>query len=152
MPRRSALVALCAAVLLVAASCGKEERPTTPSRGAPSIGIAKPADGSTVPTGGVEVAADVSNFRLVNKLGDAAEVGEGHIHFYLDVSPLPTDPGKPAVTVDASTYHATGETSYTWPGLSAGTHTFGAQLVNNDHTPLQPPATATVTVTVRVPY
>jgi hypothetical protein len=45
-------------------------------------------------------------------------------------------------------YHAEAVTSYTWQGVRPGTHTFAVQLVNNDHTPLEPPVTDQVTVTV----
>jgi hypothetical protein len=82
----------------------------------------------------------------VDKLGLAVVAGEGHIHYFLDVTP-PTDPTKPAVT-GPGTYAATASTSYTWANVAAGSHTFYAELINNDHKPLVPPVTAQVTVTV----
>lgn len=88
-----------------------------------------------------------SNFQVVNKLGQPPASGEGHVHFYMDVAKVPTEPGKPAVTAQG-TYHATAGTSHTWEDVPAGSHTFSAQLVNNDHTPLSPPVSETVTVTV----
>ena len=39
-------------------------------------------------------------------------------------------------------------TSHTWKDVSAGRHTLGVQLVNNDDSPLDPPATDTVEITV----
>ena len=60
---------------------------------------------------------------------------------------MPTTAGQPAVSPEG-TYHAEATTSYTWPDVAPGEHTFGVQLVNNDHTPLEPPVVAAVTVTV----
>ncbi|MBI2851567.1 MAG: DUF4399 domain-containing protein, partial [Chloroflexi bacterium] len=85
----------------------------------------------------------VSNFELLPP-GGAAAVGKGHLHYYMDVT-IPTTPGQPAVSA-AGTYKATPGTSATWDNVPAGTHTFGVQLVNNDHTPLSPPVTAQITV------
>lgn len=90
----------------------------------------------------VEVEAYPASFRIVDKLGQAARDGEGHVHFYLDVDEIPTAAGKPAVTRDESTYHATADTTYVWKDVPSGKHTFGVQLVNNDHTPLEPPVTS----------
>ena len=53
----------------------------------------------------------------------------------------------PADAIGA-TYKAVQTTTTTWDNVPAGTHTFGVQLVNNDHTPFSPPITATVTVTI----
>ncbi len=115
---------------------------------APAVEITAPKDGSTVPAGSLEVTVKASNFKVVDKLNQAATKGEGHIHYYIDVAKIPTTPGQPAITADANTYHAVATTSYTWPDVKAGKHTFAVQLVNNDHTPLEPPVTAEVTVTV----
>ncbi len=38
-----------------------------------------------------------------------------------------------------------------WENMAPGEHTFGVQLVNNNHTPLDPPVTAAVMVTVESP-
>ena len=72
----------------------------------------------------------VSNFNLVDKQGQAAVPGEGHIIYYMDVTP----PG----TAAAGTYAASINTSYTWHNVSPGIHFFSVQLVNNDDTPLNP--------------
>ena len=112
----------------------------------PAIQISLPADGSTLPTGDVTLSVNVSGFNLVDKLSQASAAGEGHIHYYLDVDP-PTTPGQPAVTAD-DTYAATIDIYHTWVDVSPGLHTLGAQLVNNDHTPLNDPVAAEVTVTL----
>jgi hypothetical protein len=145
---------LCALLAFVA--CGTGEEPTleqppqaeeSPADGA-TVQITEPAKGSTVEAGDVKVTVDPQNFNIVDKLGQDPVAGEGHVHFYFDVEEIPTTPGQPAVTADASTYHAAATTTYTWPDVEAGEHTFGVQLVNNNHTPLEPPVTAEVTVTV----
>jgi hypothetical protein len=102
---------------------------------------------STIDAGDIEVGVDVGDFKIVDKLGEAPVLGEGHVHYYLDAGIVPTAPGKPAVTQE-NTYHAEATTSYTWQGVRPGIHTFVVQLVNNDHTPLEPPVTDQVVVTV----
>lgn len=114
----------------------------------PSVDITTPEDGASVEAGDVEVTVSAESFEVVDKLGQEAVDGEGHIHFYFDVDEIPTEPDKPAVTADESTYHAAATTTHTWTDVEAGEHTFGVQLVNNDHTPLVPAVTAEVTVTV----
>ena len=166
MPRWLGLLSSLIAISLVvlAAACDDDEgapggvtpgaeTPTvaaeTPTVAAgPGAEITTPADGSTVPAGDVQVSVSVSGFEIVNRLGEPAVEGEGHVHFYLDVSEIPTTPGQPAVTAEG-TYHAEATTSYSWPDVQPGEHTLAVQLVNNDHTPLDPPVTAEVTVTVQ---
>jgi len=107
------------------------------------------AEGATLNAGDIKVGVDVKKFDVVDKIGQAAKEGEGHIHYYIDAGEVPTKDGQPAVTSDNRTYHAQATKDYTWPNVSAGEHTFAAQLVNNDHTPLRPPVIAQVTVTVK---
>ncbi len=161
--------AALAAALIAAAACGDDEEdgaatpptatsaPAAPTRApteppaaeaAPSVAIVEPADGATVPAGDVTVTVEVSNFEVVDNLNAPAAPGEGHVHFYIDVADLPTTPGQPAVSAQG-TYHASATTTYTWPDVPPGEHTFAVQLVNNDHTPLDPPVVAEVTVTVQ---
>lgn len=130
-------LAVVASVLLAITACG-------------SGGGAMPTVGfRATPSGGdVEVEAYPRDFQVVDKLGREASNGEGHVHFYLDVKQIPTTPGRPAVTSDGKTYHATAQTTYTWMDVPKGTHTLAAQLVNNDHTPLEPPVVAQQDVTV----
>ncbi|MDO8635699.1 MAG: hypothetical protein Q7R34_05560, partial [Dehalococcoidia bacterium] len=111
---------------------------------APAIQMTSPS--GSVQAGDITVSVQVSDFSIVNKLGQANVADEGHIHYFLDVDAA-TTPGKPAVTA-AGTYAATVSTSYTWKNVAAGTHTFSAELINNDHTPLVPPIVATMTITV----
>lgn len=115
---------------------------------APMIMITSPMDGATVLAGNVTVTATVSNFNVVDKQGQTRVPGEGHVHFYMDVSPIPSDPAKPAIPPDASAAwaHVSG-TTYTFTNVTTGPHTFAVQLVNNDHTPISPIVTDSVTVT-----
>jgi hypothetical protein len=97
----------------------------------------------------VTIEADVQRFEVVNKIGDAPEDGKGHVHFYLDVGEIPTDPGEEAIVGDGKgRYAATASTSHTWNDLEPGRHTLGVQLVKNNHRPLEPPVTAEITITV----
>jgi hypothetical protein len=121
----------------------------TPASTVPSVTIISPTSGSTVAPGTVTVSINVANF-IIQPPGGANQAGYGHIHYYRDVT-IPTDPTKGAVTpADAigATYQAIQTMTATWQNVTAGTHTFGVQLVNNDHKPFDPPITGTVTVTV----
>ena len=117
-----------------------------PEIGPPAAVIVSPRDNAVVPAGNVTITAQATNFNLVDKLGQANVQREGHLHYFLDVEP-PTTPGQPAVTAQG-TYAATADTSYTWNNVPSGTHSFSIELVNNDHTPLDTPVVAKVTVNV----
>ncbi len=146
-------LAVMAVVVVAAVSVGlvgcKKATTTTPAAtttaAAPAVRITSPAAGATVPAGSVTVNIEASNFQIV-PVGGTAAAGQGHVHYYLDVT-IPTAAGQPAVSA-AGTYKAVPATTATWDNLAPGSHTFGVQLVNNNHTPLSPPVTATVTVTV----
>ena len=124
----------------------------TPEAGGAEAGatveFVSPEDGDTVDGLDVTLEVDVDDFDVVDKLGEPAEDGEGHIHYYIDVDDVPTEPGQPAVTGDDRTYHATSEMSHTFDDVDPGEHTFAIQLVNNDHTPLEPPVVEEITITV----
>jgi hypothetical protein len=93
---------------------------------------------TTVNTRNITVKVQVSNFKIVDKVGQPNAPGEGHINYFLDVNP-PTVPGQPAVTAEGSFARGTA-TSYTWTNLYDGPHRLSVELVNNDETPLSPPA------------
>jgi plastocyanin len=114
--------------------------------GIPAITITQPMNGSSVPAGNITVMVGVTDFNLSCDLGSAAEIGTGHIHYYMDVA-VPTAPGRPAITAP-STYIPTANVSCTWKNLQPGDYNLSAQLVNNDHTPFIPLAYDTVIVTV----
>ncbi|HTY52080.1 MAG TPA: PQQ-dependent sugar dehydrogenase [Methanomicrobiales archaeon] len=131
------------AVLAALAGCAAQQAPS------PAISIVTPQNGATVQAGDIPVTVQVSNFNIVDKQGQASVAGEGHVHFYLDIGTVPSDPAKPAIPSDASVpwAHVSG-TSYTFANVAPGTHVITVQLVNNDHTPLIPLAVATATITV----
>ncbi len=127
-------------------ACTPEPTPTPTPISQPVATINSPLDGAELPAGDVTVSISVSDFSIVQKLGESPTSGEGHIHYYMNAEP-PTIPGQSAVT-GSGTYAATTETSHIWENVEPGTHTFSVQLVNNNHTPLQPPVVDTVTVNV----
>ncbi len=112
--------------------------------GTPQIIITEPKDGSVISAGDVTVSVNVENFNIVDKQGQASVLGEGHIHYFKDMK-APTTPGQPAATPD-DTYVHTIDKSYTWKSVLPGNHSFSVELVNNNHTPLIPPAVAVVNV------
>ena len=99
-----------------------------------------------VGTNEVTVVVQVSNFELVEGTGQPNAPGQGHINYFIDTPP-PTAAGKPAVA-KAGSYISSITANYTWTKVEEGVHTFSAELVNNDDTPLAPPVTAMVTVPV----
>jgi hypothetical protein len=103
----------------------------------------------TVLPGDITVNIVVSNFNIVNKIGQPSAPGEGYVIYYMDVTP-PTASGKPATTA-AGTYAEVAGTTYTWKNVAAGPHTFSIQLVNNDGTPLSPAVVQTEPVPVAAP-
>jgi hypothetical protein len=119
--------------------------PSAPSGGTPLVLITEPYNVSPVPAGDVTISTMVSNFNLVDKIGQANVAGEGHIIYYLDVTPF-TIPGKSALTAKG-TYAESTDTSYTWHNVGAGYHFFSVELVNNDNSPLSPAIIASVYVT-----
>lgn len=149
--RRSAVAIAC---LLLVTACGGGGDPPRSTQFVPTesnpyvVEITYPQADATLTGSDVLVAIAVRGFNVVDKLGEDAKKGEGHVHYYLDVAQIPTTPGKAAVTDDDETYHATASTSHTWTDVEPGEHTLGVQLVNNDHTPLEPPSTHEVQITV----
>ena len=109
--------------------------------------IIDPAAESTVTTSTVTIKTFVERFNLVDKAGQPNSPGEGHLVYYMDAQP-PLEQGNSALTPEG-TYAVTTETSRTWLNVPPGTHTFWVQLVNNDDTPLEPPAAVRVYVTVK---
>lgn len=111
----------------------------------PELEITSPATGINITAGAVSISVAITDFKLAAPGGNNIP-GKGHILYYLDTD-IPTTPGKPAIT-ETSHYQSSSNITATWDNVLPGTRTFGAQLVNNDQTPLTPPVTATVTVNV----
>ncbi len=147
MSKQSILLILLALVAAGAILAGCTSQPASPA--VPTVQITSPANGASLPAGSVAVKIQVQNFAIVDKQGQANVPGEGHVHYYLDVSPIPSDPSKPAIPADAKANWAhVASDSYTFTNVSPGMHTVTVQLANNDHTPVTPLATATVMITV----
>jgi Domain of unknown function (DUF4399) len=139
------LVLATAVVALVACTENPAAEPAGDDTGR-TVEIISPADGATLPPGDITVTVQVTNFKIVDKQGQANVPGEGHVHFYLDVA-APTTPGKPAIPAGGEWAHVSG-TTYTFKNVPEGTHTIAVELVNNDHTPLNPPAVYEITLNV----
>jgi plastocyanin len=126
---------------------GCTSQPAVPA--VPTVNITSPANGATLPAGDVAVTIQAQNFTIIDKQGQASVAGQGHVHYYMDVSPIPSDPTKPAIPADANAVWAhVAATSYTFTNVTPGMHTITVQLANNDHTPVIPLATSTVMVSV----
>lgn len=108
--------------------------------------IINPAAESILETNAVEVRAFIENFTIVNKVGQNNTPAMGHIIYYKDATP-PMVQGKEALTAQGTYMISTG-LSYTWTNVQAGKHIFWVQLVNNDNTPLEPPAAVNVPITI----
>jgi hypothetical protein len=144
------VAALVAVIGLAGCTVQPAQVPAPGPMSAPSVTIDSmmidfPTD-TTLPARNIAVSVSVANFNIVSKMGEASVPGEGHLHYYLDVDP-PTTPGEPAIT-QGDTFIASTESSYLWENVSPGSHTLSVQLVNNDHTPLQPPVTDSIKITV----
>lgn len=111
----------------------------------PSITIVTPKAGATIHGSTLLVSVRVRGFKVVNKQFQPPVTGEGHVHFYLDVKNLPTRHVYPSPVH----YHSISGMSYTWTGVSRGSHIVAVQLVGNDHVPLHPQAKAEITIMVR---
>jgi len=142
LPAAAACAIVLVAVCVMLSGC-------TSTPATPTLKITSPSNGATLRTGDITVRADVNNFRVADKQGQTNVTGEGHLHFYMDVSPIPSAAGQPAIPASTGAVWAhVSDTSNTFANVPPGTHTFTVQLVNNDHTPVVPAVTDMVTVTV----
>jgi hypothetical protein len=73
----------------------------------------------------------------------------GETVFYLDVEP-PLKAGSSALTAEG-TYQNTVGNSALWKNLTPGKHTFSAQLVKHDMTPLDPPVNTSIQLDIPSP-
>ena len=104
-----------------------------PAAGIPTIAIVSPRPGQL--TGhDVYVSVEVSNFTFVDAHGQPNAPNEGHLELFLGG----------VLRQDLSRY-GTGFLV----DLPDGNNTITARLVNNDHTPLTPDVSASVTITVK---
>jgi hypothetical protein len=141
--QKSALIILLLLIVFPFAACHPEPVAPLDAR----IYIIDPAAESTITTNAVTIKTFVGKFNLVDKTGQPNSPGEGHIVYYMDITP-PLEQGKNALTTDGTCAIST-ETSHTWSNVSPGLHNFWVQLVNNDNTPIEPPAAVRVYVTTK---
>jgi hypothetical protein len=141
--QKSTFLALVLILLALSIACHPE--PVAPQEA--RILIIDPAAESVIDTTTITIKTFVERFNLVDKTGQPNSPGEGHIVYYKDVTP-PLVEGQSALTAEGS-YIISMESSETWNNLQPGKHTFWVQLVNNDNTPLLPPAAVRVYVTVK---
>ncbi len=100
----------------------------------PQLKIITPSDGQTIYGDKIPILISIDNFQLTDfKTNLKPVAGQGHIHLWLDDS-NPT----------ANTAVKLIEDNYTYSNVANGNHTLHAELVNNDHTSLNPPQTTTV--------
>ncbi len=112
----------------------------------PAVKFVSPTNGAKIPAGDLPLTVEVTNFNLVDKQGKPAVAGEGHLHYYLDVD-APITQGQPAIPASGIWTHEV-SSNYTFKDVAPGTHTVSVELVNNDHTPLNPPVVQKITVTL----
>lgn len=142
------LRALALCTLIIVTACVMLSGCTT-APATPTLKITSPANGATLPAGDITIKTAVQNFNIVDKQGQSNVTGEGHLHFYMDVNPLPSTAGQPAIPADPNAVWAhVSDTTYTFKNVPPGQHTFSVQLANNDHTPVYPIVTDMVTITV----
>jgi len=113
----------------------------------PLVVLISPNNGEVRDSGDVEVRIYLQNFSIVPDTAQGNKAGEGHVIYYLNAS-APLKQGAPATTTPG-TFAVSTETSYTWPNVPPGQHTFTVQLVNNDNTPLNQPVTVRANVTLK---
>lgn len=144
MPKYKIFILLLLPVIVLLPSC-REVAPLAPEE--PIVVLISPNNGEVMNAGNVEVRIYLQNFTIVSNPGQDNQAGEGHIIYYLDISP-PLKLGTPATTTP-DTSAVSYETSYTWQNVPPGQHTFTVQLVNNDDTPLDQPVTVRASCTLK---
>lgn len=104
-------------------------------------------DPGAEPAGNIQVLADVFNIVLSEQnIGGQPRAGEGHLVHYFDVEP-PAAAGEAAVT-DSDTHIVTADPIVTWTEIVPGEFRVSVQIVNNDHSPLNPPVIAAARIPV----
>jgi len=117
----------------------------------PAVAITSPGEGDQVAGPDVEVRVAVSDFVLVPPSGTGATPGQGHVIYYLDFEPAFV-PGQSAIPTDPTVdYAATDLVTHTFENVAPGPHGVVVMLVQDDHTPVVPPAINSVRFTV-IPF
>jgi hypothetical protein len=135
---------LAACILLVFLLPACRPEPVAPEES--QVIILSPSAESTIYSDTVTLEVYVDNFSLMVDNGQANQSGQGHLIYYKDITP-PLVKGQAALTREGTYAISTGR-YFSWSNVEAGPHNFWVQLVNNDNTPLEPPAAVRVPVTV----
>lgn len=152
-----------AAGVVVAGACKKEGTPsadtqdaaepagqttaaaTAPAMAAAAVTIASPARSATT---GHDVTVVLHSQGVTIAKADGKKVdGVGHYHLFLDTIPTPDNVPIPPTTKKI-VHIGTGDSTYTFKGLSAGPHTIIAVVGYGDHSPM-PGRRDTVNFTVK---
>jgi hypothetical protein len=115
----------------------------------PQLLVLDPAAESTLFSDSATISVFVENFELVEAGGQPDRTGQGHLVYYLDITP-PLVKGQSALSQDG-TFSISSQKTCQWHNLSPGQHNLWVQLVNNDNTPLEPPVAVRVPVTIALP-
>lgn len=104
----------------------------------PTVSILSPADNALVTAPALEVVVAASDTFILDEaaVGGANERGHGHIGLFLDEAKVATVT-RSSVILNLDVL-----------GIGDGFHTLEAQLLNNDRTPVDPPVTDRVEITV----
>jgi len=127
------------------ASVGQSTAATPASAAAAAVTITSPAEGATT---GRDVTVTLRSEGVRIAKADGARVeGVGHYHLFLDT--IPTTDNVPIPPNSAKIVHiGTGDSTYTFKGLSSGTHRIIAVIGYGDHAPM-PGRRDTVDFTVK---
>jgi hypothetical protein len=129
-------------IILLAFAAGACSQQT----GTPGIQITTPSTG--IAAGDVTISVSITDFQI-DDTGTIYDFSKGHVIFYMD-TPVPTYYEHAAFS-KSGTYAVVNGTSYTWKSVPPGEHTFAAQLVNKDNSPLPAPVLVKKTITVGPP-
>jgi hypothetical protein len=135
------IILLCSSIVMVAA-CRPEPVASEEAR----LLVLDPSAEASLYSSEINVRTYVENFNLVKKIGQNPAFGEGHIIYYLDVTP-PLIKGNSALTQEGS-YVVSTQKSYIWHNVTPGSHNLWVQLVNNNDTCLEPAAAVRVPINV----
>jgi hypothetical protein len=113
---------------------------------APTVAIVKPAEGDST---GADVTVVLSGKNVTIAKSDGKKVeGTGHYHLFLDTIPtMDTLPIPP--TTKQIVHIGTGDSTYTFKGLSKGPHQIIAVIGYGNHAPMTTSVTDTVHFVVK---
>lgn len=117
-----------------------------PAAAGASVMIMSPTDGATT---GADVTVNLMSHGVTVAKADGKKTeGVGHYHLFLDT--IPASDAKPIPPTTKKVVHiGTGDSTYTFKGLTPGEHRVIAVMGYGDHSPMTGVARDTVTFTVK---